>query len=166
MKIFLKVMAILCFAASACECTRSAGEYSEALASCRKAIPWVGEFDHLYPGANRFITHYNIKGTDRVWNSEAFLYDRYVVTMQIPDVKFDSADRNVIAWGQPKFFVYEITNVDISNGSTQYGQGVQFGLDQWGKLIKAAGDLTAVGIKVDRKSPVPHFETIKTANRG
>jgi hypothetical protein len=140
---------------------RQDANYEAAIKSGRATIPWVSAFQHLYPDAQHYITHYNIKGGNRSWGSRAYLYGRYEIGMEIPNVTFDASDRNVTGWGQPKFFVVEVTKVDVEKRSIEHGQGVQFGPDKWRDLEAAKGDPSAVGIKVVKTDPVPNFDFVR-----
>ena len=146
-----------------CGCGPSDSDYREAVKNGRATIPDVVAFEKVFTDTNHFITHYNIKGDIRQWQSEAFLYDRYIITLVVEDVVFDASDTHVKEWGRVHYYVWEI--VEVNGHITRYGQGVEFDSQKWKDLEAARGDLSAVGIKVN-KTPVPGFEIEKARNRG
>jgi hypothetical protein len=58
----------------------------------------------------------------------------------------------------------EIVSVDPKH-SIDYGQSLQFGEDQWKKLVAAKGDISVLGMQIKKSEPVPNFEFVKSSNR-
>jgi hypothetical protein len=153
---------VVCLLSAAC----GKDDYTVAVANGQKTIPYVREFNQIFTDTNHFITHYKFADGNWQWNSEAFLYRRYVVTMQV-DVTYDKSATNVVAWGKPAFFLTEIKSVVLNpNGSiSPQEDNQQFGIDAWKKLVEARGNLSVLGVKVVKDSPVEHFDSVKAINR-
>jgi hypothetical protein len=165
--LFCSILATLGFNLSGgCAKAGSDSDYNEAVSSGQTTIPLVVAFEKLYPGSNHFISHYNVKGGYRLWKSEAWLFDRYNIWMEIPDIKFDASDRKVVSWGSARFGVTEYTEVNKQLGFTKSGQAIFFDLDRWKVLEAAKGDLPSIGITVNKHAPVRDIEYIKNLSRG
>jgi len=126
--------------------------YESALASGRKSIPTVQEFNRAFSSASNTIS-YHVGGGKPAWNAKVSLYDRYVVTLRIP-ITLSEDRKSVIDYGTPEFRVVEVTEVTKS-GSIRYSEHqISFGLDEWEFLRKAGFDFSRIGYEMIKDSPV------------
>lgn len=120
-------------------------------------IPFVAEFDRLYPGADHSISYYTGTHGSTTWNSTVGLHGRYVLSLHC-GITLNRTRTRVVTYGKPTFYLKEVTRVQAGDGGQTLissGEQVKFGLDQWRKLVEAGGDLRALGIEVKTDAPVP-----------
>ena len=143
-------------------------DYLATHRSAATRLPIAVEFEKLFPGqTDHFITQYgfNRYGGDRTntWNSEAYFGGRYSLTMQV-EVTVDYAKRTITLAGEPVFYLEEITRVDGTSASYG-GLHARFGEKEWSKAYQAGGNFSLIGLKLDTRSPVPHFNDFVNAMR-
>ena len=164
--IFL-LAAALTFCLSCNHSAVSAAEYDAAVKEGRKSIPAVFEMESLFTNVHSFITHFNIRNGKRVWNSEVFLYDRYVLTMQV-DIEFDPSDTKIVKQGDLLFVLVEVESVRERPSGQQeinYTKNQKtFGIDEWKTLVESHGDFAKIGYTMEKIKPVPNFDVVKNPN--
>jgi hypothetical protein len=144
-----------------CERQFSWANYREAVESGRQQIAVVQEMESLFPGeVQNFIGHDG--GTisqPMTWNSEALLYDRYELTMQVKIRVNASFSEVTEVIGDPEFYLVEVLKTERTNGGwhDQNGQNWNFGGEEWEQLVAAKGDFSAIGIHLKKDQPVDNF---------
>jgi hypothetical protein len=130
------------------------------LADAQKSAPDVVEFVRLFPAAKvnfRYFTDTGVPGFD----VSADLYGRYEFQMQLP-VVFDSAGRNVVGYGEPRFYLNEVSGVlrpKVGVPGISYDPlgHRQFGADDWKKIVISGGDFRTIGYLMKSNQPVEGF---------
>ncbi|WP_146117700.1 MULTISPECIES: hypothetical protein [Pirellulaceae] len=124
-----------------------------------KKIPWAVEMEKQYPDIDHFITHFGIDNNlPTIWNSEVHFGDRYVITLQVP-VVIDYKLETLQVTGEPKFFLSEITSVEV-DGSGLYGESFHFGEAEFDELIESNWNYAAINIVIN-SNPTPRFQLAK-----
>ena len=134
--------------------------YERALESGKANIPWVRDFMRLFPGTRNSFSYYTGQFGSPNWNSEVALYRRYVFTMQVP-VTFDWSRTRVVGWGKPTFVLMESTTVTpLPTGQSEitHGAYLNFGEDEWRRVVEDGGSFSSLGIELIKDRPVPGFE--------
>ncbi len=147
-------------------------DYVPTCESAATRLPIAVEVEKLFPGkTDHFITHYgfNRYGGDRTntWNSEAYFYGRYSLTMQI-EVVVDYKNNTVTPAGEPKFYLVEYSRVDDNGGgvySAFSGGGATFGEKEWQEIYHKGGDFSVVHLSVRKDAPVPNMAEYVQAMR-
>jgi hypothetical protein len=123
--------------------------------------------ERLYGSADHFITHFGFRSAKtNVWNTEVFFGGRFRLTLQVP-VTINYRARQIAVVGKPCFCLNEVASVHVSDSgrvSAKYGQSVTFSEDQWQKIYKSRGDLSAVGVNM-HKGGIVDFDALVTAIR-
>jgi hypothetical protein len=140
-------------------CGRNSANYQQAVSNGLTSEPDVVAFNNMFSTTDHFISYYTGEyGTPR-WNSKALIHGRYVLTMQF-DVTIDSSGTHIKS-ASPLFFnLTEVTSVTpLASGQTEirYGDGLQFGPNEWSILQQNGGDLSSLGIQVKKNQPVPNL---------
>ena len=136
------------------------GHYEEAISSAKESVPAVREFTDLFPESIHLITYYNGRMGKPTWTSTVGLHGRYVLHMQF-QVKFNRAGTRIESYTSPQFYLEEVESLSIDKMSESITPGeidMSFGTVDWDKIVKAKGDLSALGISVKKAQPVPGFE--------
>ena len=116
------------------------------------------QFDKLYNDCDHFITGYPSQAV-QIWNSETFLYGRYILSCQI-EMKYSPAG----GWTKAKeatFHLEEVSKIYLhSGGATEadMGESYEFGEAEWAAIEKRFGDLSQSGFKVLTNLPVRNFD--------
>jgi hypothetical protein len=124
-------------------------------------VPVAKQMETLFPIADHFITQNYRNEQPRLWNTECFIGDRYVLTMQVP-VIVDYSLPALSRAGDYQFTLLEVTNIRIlRDGRVQnsYGEQTTFDLKTW-QTIYEHGALPAgneLGINI-KSSPVKRFD--------
>lgn len=157
--------------ASACErpsvgdnVPRTHADMLAAVEHGARAMSWAADFDRTFPGAEHGISYYTGDAGPRTWYSKVGIGGRYHLTMRVR-IDLDATGRRVTPTGPPRFTLVEVREITIvPDGGDQQritydpeGQ-VEFGADEWARLVAAHGDLSAVGVVVKTDPPVPGFE--------
>ena len=135
--------------------------YDQTIGHGTVSIPSVAQFKELFPKSRHFITYYTGREGPSVWNSKAGIGNRYILTMQFP-VTLDRANAKVTKFGDPKFFLNEVTTVSqLPDGrfSILHGLDIRFEGDTWNKFVRSHGDPAVLGL-VTPILPVPRFDEI------
>ncbi len=130
-----------------------------ALDAARPSAPYVSDVVRLFPDAE--VRHRNFDaslGFDVVVD----LHGRYELTIQLP-VVFDPAHRNVIGYGEPKFYLVEAASVirnksGIAETTLNPESERHFGSAEWRKVVEAGGNFGAIGYKMLTNRPVQGFK--------
>lgn len=136
--------------------------YKQAVLSGLEQIPEARQMDELFGKSNvdHFISYHGSLDAGSTWNSEVFFADRYRLTMQVP-VKMGRSFNEVLdVLGKPKFWLIEVTSIDISERSADVKEPTNlnpFGLDQWEKVLEAEGNFSVLGIEFKKDQPVRGF---------
>lgn len=138
--------------------------YQNLVQSGMKEINYASQMDDLFKDTDHFVgSNISVKGT-RKWNSEAFLYGRYVLTMQI-GVFVSKDGRHVEKTDDdPTYRLIEVQKVTIKNGifETDFSNQWTFGKEEWEKINKSQGDFSKAGIKIQKDHPVPNFDVYRS----
>jgi hypothetical protein len=136
-------------------------KYFAGLREAQPSAPFVKQFSALFPTAQ--IT-YRYFGTSKCpgFDANITLHGRYVLAMQLP-VQFDDAGRKVTGYGDPQFYLLEMTKVDKTDGvvSISYGPQRVFGSKEWKKLVESNGDFNTIGWTMITDRPFPGAEGYK-----
>ncbi len=148
--------------------------YKQAVLSGLSKIPEARQFDELFGKENvdHFISYHGSRDVGNEWNSEAFIDGRYVLTMQVPVKVGRSFDEVIDVLGEPKFYLVEVQRVyTASNGQvgTRFYENrdipYPFTRTEWGKIYKAEGDLSALGVSIKKRKPVQDFDRFVQGQR-
>jgi hypothetical protein len=137
-----------------------AGGMASAERSGPAVIPFVGEFDRLYPGAVHSISYYTGTAGPPTWYSKVGLHGRYVLYVECP-IEFDWTRFRITGYGKPTFWLSEVAEfAPLGDGRVQitYLLHRSYELADWRKLVAAGGDLAALGIEVKKDRPLPGFD--------
>src|SRR5262249_10875434 len=139
-------------------CDDTKASHDLALADGKQSISYVREFTQLFPQGKHFISYYTGEYGNPTWNSKAGLHGRYVLTLQTP-IPFDATRTKVVSYGQPSFLLVEVSSINRNaNGQTEIwytGNQLQFGKEEWQRVVDQGGDLSILGIKIVPDRPVP-----------
>jgi hypothetical protein len=130
--------------------------YSRAVQSCKASNTYVQEFERTFPDSSHSIGYFMGTHGRPTWKSEALLYERYTLTMEIP-VRLNTLHNRISSFEQPRFQLLEVERVSsmpggqmaIEHGRTQ----LKFGVREWQRVV-ASGDLDQLGIHIDKDRPV------------
>jgi hypothetical protein len=131
--------------------------YSGAVESGRPSILYVRQFEQTFPDSSHSISYFTGTHGRTSWRSEALVHGRYTVTMQMP-LRLNLLRNRVVSVEEPRFWLVETESVSadaeggtvIQHGPTQ----VTFGRAEWQRVVDGGGDLSQLGIRVDRDRPV------------
>jgi hypothetical protein len=169
-RIIIGVLTALCVVASAfyLVCFTSLSLYTfgaiegsqrfKALDAARSSAPYLSDFLRLFPNAvvnYRYFTTPDEPGYD----VSVDLYERYDFEMQLP-VQFDTSRRNVVGYGQPQFYLWEVASVkrrEFGTGEISYSGGTNFYAAGWRKIVEKNGDFGAIGFIMITNQPVAGF---------
>lgn len=114
-------------------------------------------FARRFPGGLSFISY--IAGASPIWNSKAPLFNRYVITMQVP-AKIDRSTRQLSLIGEPKIYLNEVESIKVLSDGRQnisYGKNWRLDTEDSLKLLQNNEPLENLGIELIKNSPVPGF---------
>ncbi len=97
------------------------------------------------------------------WHTEALFAGRYELIMWVKaevDRQFGRISKVI---GEPRFSLGEVSRVEGRGAS--YQQWHEFGAEKWEKVVKAKGDFSVIGIRLDRDNPVRGFAEYKKIHR-
>lgn len=117
----------------------------------------LASFAQKFPGGPSFISY--IAGESPIWNSKAPLFNRYVITIQIP-ARIDRSNRRLSLVGDPEIFLNEIESIHVlSDGRRRisYGKNWRLNTDESRKLLHTSASLENLGIALVEDSPVSGF---------
>lgn len=117
------------------------------------------EIDRLFPDCDHFLGSGPTQTNE--WNSEAFIFGRYILTMKSEVIVDKQANRITQVVGAPRFYISEVIKVSTNaHGSAVIDHGDSWEMDvaQWKKVVKANGDFGAAGINLQIDRPVPKFD--------
>lgn len=138
---------------------RKKGEnYWAGLKEAQPSARIVNEFLALFPDANVKYRYFDGSAAPG-FDAQVGLHGRYDLTMQLP-VNFDAAGRNVTGYGDPRFYLLEVTNVEVEPSGVvaiSYGRNKNFGLKEWNALVRSKGDFDAIGWTMITDKPIPGF---------
>src|SRR3954470_1349241 len=77
--------------------------YEAALSSGIHGNSYPGQFNRLYPDAVNFISYYSGEIGKPVWSSKTGLYQRYLLTLQVP-IRLNSDRTKIISADKPTFY--------------------------------------------------------------
>jgi hypothetical protein len=151
------------------DATRAMERYNAAITSGTHGEAYPGQFNQLYPNCVNFISYYSGQIGTPSWTSTAGLYQRYLLTMQVP-IRLNAARTKVVAADNPKFYLDEFLSVTPGKVTVTFGANGQistsgrnriatFEAGQWSRLFKSRGDFGALGITLETNKPVQGFET-------
>jgi hypothetical protein len=129
------------------------------LAKIREAHDMAATFEHV----DHFIVHYNLgDGSEKQWQSEAFLNGRFMITLSVNVELSESLDEIVSVTGTPSFRIIEYVSIEkLTDGRFQAKAGRQreFGLDLWSKFLENR-DLNLFHEGWSLSTPVENFEEL------
>ena len=140
---------------------QQAKNWFAALDAARPSAPYVSEFVRLFPGTQvryRYFTSTGEPGFDL----SADLHERYELILQLP-VIFDASGKKVVGYGEPNFYLREVTQVErAANGnaveSYSPSGGGHFGRSEWQKIVESGGDFGVIGYTIVTNRPVDGFK--------
>jgi hypothetical protein len=146
-------------------CSQSGNDldsYKQTVRSARAALPEAREIESVFPVTTHSITHYGLTDSPTtVWNTNAYFGERYWLGMRT-DVRVDYDAHTVTPVGASRFYLIEIATVEKSPdgrvGTTMNTAAQrEFALADWRKLLASGGDLSAIGVTVN-KAPVEGWD--------
>lgn len=164
----LIVYAALCMCAlTSMACGRfSEANYRQAVQSGRTKIGTVAEMERVFADFDiqHFIGHNGGATRAMTWNTEVLLYDRYILTMQVPVVVNGEVSRVEKVAGEPRFWIHEVVEVrPLPRGrwGKTIGQNWEFDSEAWARMVEHDGDLEAIGIHLIKDRAVDDFRTVQ-----
>jgi len=143
-------------------------DYETIHRSARTELPWAVEMEQLFGSADHFITHFGFPNKDtNTWHTCAYFGGRYEVSMDV-QVKVDYANKRIVLAGEPRFQIIEKTYVELRDGgqvASGVGNQMEFGIDEWEKVVAAKGDFSVIGFPLNPE-PTPDFDVFLRARRG
>jgi len=139
---------------------QKANEWFAALSAAQPSAPLVVEFLRLFPHAEVRFRYFTSTG-EPGFDVEVDLHERYELGMQLP-VRFDSEGLEVIGYGEPKFHLWEATNVVKRQTSRDPAGGRTFGSAEWRTLVAHGGDFSAIGYIMRTNQPIAGFRDRKS----
>lgn len=142
------------------ELTNMTNSYNAAIESGVRGQSFPGQFNRLFPGARNVISYYTGVVGPSTWTSSIGLHDRYVFRMHL-SVQFDEPRTNILSYGAPTFYLYELPKITVKPNENPYitiNQIANFSADSWALLLKAKGDFRVLGIALQTNNPVEGFE--------
>jgi len=134
--------------------------YDAAIQSGIHGNSYPAEFNKLFPGDQNIISYYTGGAGAPAWTSSAGLYGRYVFRMHL-SIALDRSRTNIISYGPPTFYLYELPKITFSSNSNPYiqiNQITTFSTQTWAQLLEAKGDFTVLGIVLKTNEPVKGFK--------
>jgi hypothetical protein len=134
----------------------------KAVKSGYSKIPQAKQIDELIGEADHFISGYKNTDPGLEWCTDVYFAGRYELGMRV-DVEVNRSSEVTKVIGEPKFYLSEVARVDVGPGdgvsvAYQPSGHREFGAADWEKVVKAKGDFSVIGIKLNRSSPVPNFD--------
>lgn len=124
-----------------------------ALRNAGERIREVEEFRRLYPDCRESIQHYLGGGASTHWVGVACIDGRFELRLHVP-ISLGFNKRTVDSWGPVSGWVGEVDRIVL--GGISYGQNQRrFGPAEWDALVRASGDLRAIGIETEGRAPLP-----------
>lgn len=135
------------------------GEYLAIHQSAEETIPIAVQMEQAFGSStDHFITNYNISN-NKIWNSEAYFNDRYMLTYQVK-VKVDFNAKKVVPIESGVFVLSEVTNVKrFQDGHVEIHHGDSWNLSEgdWRTLFDSSKvDFSKVGINLS-SNPTANF---------
>lgn len=133
-----------------------AAGYNKVLTYAETNNNIIRDFNSRFNKVNNFISYY-VEGNDPKWNSEAPLFNRYIISMDIPIVlSYDK--KSILAYGSPNFQIVEVENIE-SNGAIRFsGKQLNFSIKEWHILLQHNMDFSVLGYGLIPDKPISHFE--------
>jgi hypothetical protein len=138
--------------------------FIEALGAAQPTAPILIDFRRLFPGAKEKMSYF-AANDEPGFDVEVYLYNRYQLTMKLP-VNFDVSQTRVVGFGEPAFYLNEVSKVHITEGraigmSFDPSGALKFGPGKWRVLVENNGDFNAIGYSMKTNSPIADFELLK-----
>lgn len=132
-------------------------------------IPEARQIDDLLGPAWHKLTNgrlsYSREPDIAEWQTEALFGGRYQLTMWVKTEVDRQSGKVSKVIGEPRFILAEVSR--ISRRGVSYQGGHEFGAEEWQKVVKAKGDFSVIGIRLDRNHPVRGFaEYMKIPRNG
>lgn len=139
--------------------------YQELVRSGMAHIDCASQMNEMFADVDNFVGSTVSREGTRTWNSEAFFYDRYILTMQIEVVVSPDGRRIDREGGEVTFFLSEVKEVLQSgtNVGIRYGESWKFGKREWDKVVTSGGDFSVIMIDLKKSQPVPNFDRYRMA---
>jgi hypothetical protein len=137
-------------------------DYELALMNGLNHLKTVKQFNEIYPEAISFISYFTSTNIIQKWNSQAGIYQRYRLTLQL-NISIDRTNLDVKGVSEPMIDIDEIGKiVQATNGNSSFidlaRPPYKISKEDWDKIYAAHGDLGVVGIKVTKNKPVLNFD--------
>lgn len=129
---------------------------AEAVSNGVVEIDVARNFETLFPDAEHFISHYTETKGDPTWNSKVGLHGRYVLTVKF-QIGFDESRTHPVRNGDPIFYLLELANVR-ENGYECTDRQIEFGLQEWNRLLESSGDFNVIGYPMLKDKPLVGFD--------
>lgn len=171
MQVFVSIRnAILLTACFYCACDRSnvspqfqtgiSENYEKAIQSGVQGPSYPEQFNKLYPGTQNIISYYTGKAGPPSWTSSIGLYGRYVLKVHL-SIQLDKERTNILSYGVPTFYLYELPKITLRTNASPYiqlNQITTFSTETWSRLLEAKGDLQISGFNLETNKPVQGFD--------
>ncbi len=133
----------------ACSDNDALDEYIAIHESAATRVPIARQMEEMFAPADHFITHYGMGEGVKVWNTQCFLNDRYVLTMQV-DVEIDYSQLTVSQVGEPQLWLRYVEEYSESEGAAfDPSKEVQFDATQWQEIYEAGGDFQEIDVALE-----------------
>jgi hypothetical protein len=132
--------------------------HKEIVAKGIQQVPIVADFDRLYPGSEHFVTHFTEAEGPPVWRSEAGIYGRYILDLELP-IDIDKK-KNVKPRGDWTLKLREVREIgSLPDGRLNILMGETFPIkpNDWERIKQNSGDIAPI-LPVHRDRPVVGFE--------
>jgi len=130
-----------------------------AIKSAESVIPVVIQFRILYPDSHIKIAHPYEEPNPARLTSWIFLYDRYELTLDLP-ITLSDDETKVVNWSKPHFTLVEIISANGPDVRYNPDAQVDFGPEEWQKIVAQGGSFDAIGVHLNKTHPVSGFSGI------
>jgi hypothetical protein len=131
----------------------------DLLVNGHRMIPYLFEFATLFPTNIEFREYSTGQAERYLWNMQTGLYGRYLLRMQVR-FRVDDTRTNIVSYDPPELFLS--TYDDQPPSTRDYSKGCvlserTFAASDWTRLLRAGGDLRAIGFKAWTNRPIENF---------
>lgn len=172
MRTFLKlsIFAILVCCSGRAAVFKTLECYDKVVAEGVKVLVLPTQMEALFNATNvdHFITDFTTFTNDTEWQSVAYVWGRYMISMSIPIVVDHTKCTIVRARGPADVVINEVVGVSLSEAgtaATKFEGQWRFSQKQWAKLVEKGGDWSVLQIPIITNKPVRGFRLFEKGER-
>ena len=128
--------------------------------NAHRTITFLQDFSVVYPSNIDYSDYTGQSATQRVWSIQTGLYGRCELRMNVPFV-VDSTETNIVRYDAPTLLLITCGDPPSKHFHSLYPELSRrsFTASDWTNLVRAGGDLSALGFRGSTNKPLPYFET-------